>query len=255
MRKKFIVGNWKMNQNLASIDSFFANLSIQDCTCETWVSPQAIHISTLINRAPEAGKSFFVGAQDICDQESGAFTGENSAQAVKDMGATFTLVGHSERRSVYKEDHALLNKKTKRALADDLTVIFCVGEQLEERKNGMTEAVLKNQLKEGLKDFPQDDLSRSRLIIAYEPVWAIGTGEVATPEQAQEAHHFIRRFLSSDLDLDGTNTPLLYGGSVKPANAEGLLSQADIDGALVGGASLKGEDFSQLAQIASKLMK
>lgn len=255
MRKKFIVGNWKMNQDLSSIESFFTNLSLNDCTCETWVSPQAIHISTLLDKAKSAGKSFFVGAQNICDQESGAFTGENSAAAVKDMGATFTLVGHSERRAIYKEDHALLNRKLKQALANDLIVVFCVGELLEERKNGMTEAVLKNQLKEGLKDYPQDDLSRSRLIVAYEPVWAIGTGEVASPEQAQEAHDFIRKFITSELDLDGANTPLLYGGSVKPANAEGLLSQRDIDGALVGGASLKGEDFSQLAQIASKLMK
>lgn len=255
MRKKFIIGNWKMNQDLSSIESFFSNLSISDCQSETWVSPQAVHISTLLDKAKSAGKSFFVGAQNISEQEGGAFTGENSASAVKDLGATFTLVGHSERRAIYKEDNQLLNKKLKMALAHDLVVIFCVGELLEERKNGMTEAVLKNQLTEGLKDYPQDDLSRSRLMIAYEPVWAIGTGEVATPEQAQEAHHFIRRFLSSDLDLDGTNTPLLYGGSVKPSNAEGLLAQPDIDGALVGGASLKGEDFSQLAQIASKLMK
>jgi triosephosphate isomerase len=119
----------------------------------------------------------------------------------------------------------------------------------------MTEAVLKYQLTEGLKGYPTDQLSQSRLIIAYEPVWAIGTGEVATTEQAQDAHHFIRKVLTDDLDLQGDLTPILYGGSVKPSNAEGLLSQKDIDGALVGGASLKGQDFSQLAQIASKLTK
>jgi triosephosphate isomerase len=255
MRKMFIVGNWKMNQNLDSIESFFTNLSLEDSICETWVSPQSLHVSTVIAKSSQAGKPFFVGGQNISEQNNGAFTGENSAESLQDLGATFTLVGHSERRSLYKEDHDLLNKKTKQALSKNLTVIFCVGEQLEERKNGMTEAVLKYQLTEGLKGYPTDQLSQSRLIIAYEPVWAIGTGEVATTEQAQDAHHFIRKVLTDDLDLQGDLTPILYGGSVKPSNAEGLLSQKDIDGALVGGASLKGQDFSQLAQIASKLTK
>ncbi|MCF8060516.1 MAG: triose-phosphate isomerase [Bacteriovoracaceae bacterium] len=255
MRKKFIVGNWKMNQDLASIDSFFNELSLGSCTCETWVAPQALHISTVIEKSSKAGKSFFVGAQNISENSNGAFTGENSAETLQDLGATFALVGHSERRSLYKEDHALLNKKLMHALSQNLIVVFCVGEQLEERKNGMTEAVIKYQLLEGLKNFPTDQLSQSRLIIAYEPVWAIGTGEVASPAQAQEVHHFIRKTLTKDLDLDGDNTPILYGGSVKPSNADGLLSQMDIDGALVGGASLLGEDFSKLAQIASKLMK
>ncbi len=252
MRQKYIVGNWKMNQSVSSLSSFFENLSIDETTCETWVSPQAMHIPRVLDAAQNIKKNFQVGAQNICEFDNGAYTGENSAESLKDLGATFTLIGHSERRHIFKEDHALLNRKIKHALKHDLTVIFCIGEQLEERKNGMTEAVLKYQLQEGLKDFPADKSLREKLIIAYEPVWAIGTGEVASPEQAQEAHHFIRKFITSDLDFQGDTVPLLYGGSVKPANAEGLLGQEDIDGALVGGASLKGEDFSALAQTASK---
>lgn len=253
MRKKFIVGNWKMNQNRESIEKFFETLSIDSATCETWIAPQAVHIALLLDR--KFKKPVLVGAQDINENSNGAFTGENSAEAVLDLGATFCLIGHSERRSIYKEDHDLLNKKLHHALKTGLIAVFCVGETLEERNNGMTEAVLKNQLLKGLKNFPSDDLSIARLVIAYEPVWAIGTGEVASPEQAEEAHAFIRKTLTTELDLPGEQIPLLYGGSVKPANAESLLSQKNIDGALVGGASLKGEDYSQLAKIASNLMK
>lgn len=255
MRQKYIVGNWKMNQSVSAIKSFFDSLNIENTKCETWVSPQAMHIPKVLDAAASLKKDFQVGAQNICEFDNGAYTGENSAESLKDVGATFTLIGHSERRHIFKEDHDLLNRKVKHALKHGLTVVFCIGEQLEERKNGMTEAVLKYQLEQGLKDFPQDEALKEKLIIAYEPVWAIGTGEVASPEQAQEAHHFIRRFITSDLNFQGDRIPLLYGGSVKPANAEGLLSQADIDGALVGGASLKGEDFSSLAEIATKLLK
>jgi len=253
MRKKFIVGNWKMNQNRESIEHFFQTLNIDSATCETWIAPQALHIPLLLEK--KAKKQILVGAQDINENSNGAFTGENAAEAVLDLGATFCLVGHSERRAIYKEGHDLLNKKLHHALKVGLITIFCVGETLEERNNGMTEAVLKNQLTKGLKDFPNDELSAARLVIAYEPVWAIGTGEVASPEQAEEAHDFIRKTLSTELDLSGEHIPLLYGGSVKPSNAESLLCQKNIDGALVGGASLKGEDYSQLAEIASKPMK
>lgn len=255
MRQKYIVGNWKMNQSVSSINAFFDSLKTDEVKCETWVSPQAIHISKVLDAGKDLKTPLKVGAQNICEFDNGAYTGENSAESLMDSGATFTLIGHSERRHVFGEDHDLLNRKIKHALKHGLTVIFCIGEQLEKRKNGMTEAVLKYQLEQGLKDFPSDEALKDKLIIAYEPVWAIGTGEVATPEQAQEAHHFIRKFITSDLDFQGDKVPLLYGGSVKPANAEGLLSQADIDGALVGGASLKGEDFSALADIATKLLK
>lgn len=253
-RKKYIVGNWKMNQTLASINDFFNKLDVAQETCETWLAPQAMHLSLVLDKAWNVSSKFFIGAQNICANANGAFTGENSASSLKDLGGSFTLIGHSERRHIFKENHTLLNEKVKQALENDLTVIFCIGELLEERKAGKTNSVISEQLKEGLKGLSADSFAQDRLIIAYEPVWAIGTGEVATPEQAQDAHEFTRQTLK-ELGLNAESTPILYGGSVKPSNAEGLLSKPDIDGALVGGASLKGEDFTALAQIASKLLK
>ncbi len=247
--KKYMIGNWKMNQSLAEIDEFFKDLNVGDLKCEAWIAPQALHISTLLSKSK--GSALQIGAQNIATEIKGAFTGETSAESLKDLGATFALVGHSERRSIYKEDHKTLNKKLLLNESLGLTTVFCIGEQLEERENGMTDAVLKNQLTEGLKNYPASALDR--LIIAYEPVWAIGTGKVATPEQAEETHHGVRSVLVGLYGRSGAAIPLLYGGSVKPSNAEGLLSQENIDGALVGGASLKGSDFSELAQIASKL--
>ncbi len=249
--KKYIVGNWKMNQTLANIDDFFSSLKIKDSKCEAWIAPQTLHVGELLKRSEGAPFNLEVGVQNICEHESGAFTGETSAVTAKDLGAGFTLVGHSERRSLYNEDDDLLNKKLHSALKSGLTVIFCIGEQLIERQNGMTNAVLKNQLIEGLEGINANSFNDGQLLIAYEPVWAIGTGEVATPEQAQEAHAHIRAVLAVELRLENKTIPLLYGGSVKPSNATGLLSQKDIDGALVGGASLKGEDFSKLCEIAS----
>ncbi len=252
MKKQYIVGNWKMNQDLESIKSFFADLDLSESSCETWISPQALHIQTLVNDSP---KTLQVGGQNICEATSGAYTGETSAKALKDMGATFCLIGHSERRSLFQEDDDLLNKKVHQALSCGLKVIFCVGETLQERNQGITESVIKSQLIEGLEAIGPAQIANDTLLIAYEPVWAIGTGEVATPEQAQAIHHFIRNTLAFDLDWRDKQVPLLYGGSVKPGNAEGLLCQKDIDGALVGGASLKATDYSRLASIASSLQK
>ncbi len=245
--KKYIVGNWKMNHNLSNIEDFFSSLKIEGAQCETWVAPQAIHVPHLIERAK--GTNLKIGVQNICEHEKGAFTGEISVTSALDIGATFCLVGHSERRSLYNEDDDLLNKKVHTALNSGMKVIFCVGEQLIERQNGMTNKVLKNQILEGLEGIKPNSFQDGQLLIAYEPVWAIGTGEVATPEQAQQAHAHIRAVLAVELRLETKEIPLLYGGSVKPANAEGLLSQKDIDGALVGGASLKGDDFTKLTNI------
>jgi triosephosphate isomerase (TIM) len=244
-----MVGNWKMNHSLSEINAFFNDLNLDGIKCETWIAPQALHISGLLLKA--AGTPLKIGAQNIATELSGAHTGEISAQSVKDLGASFALVGHSERRSLYNEDHNTLNKKLLLNDSLGMTTIFCIGEQLEERENGMTDAVLKHQLQEGLKGFPKTSLER--LIIAYEPVWAIGTGKVATPEQAEETHYGIRSYMVELYGREGSAVPLLYGGSVKPDNAEGLLSQNNIDGALVGGASLKGKDFSDLARTASTL--
>lgn len=244
MRKTHIVGNWKMNQSLEEIETFFKQLGdLSDVTCEAWIAPQGMHLPILLEK--KLG-NFAVGAQNCCEQDSGAFTGELSPKSLKDLGAHFVILGHSERRAIYKEQDELLNKKLHKALENDLVAIFCVGETLTEREDGKVEDVLKVQLNLGLKGLADNHIGK--VIIAYEPVWAIGTGKVATPEQAQEVHAFIRKELEAISGFDAASTPILYGGSVKPANVEGLLSNEDIDGALVGGASLKGESFKELCQ-------
>jgi triosephosphate isomerase len=239
MRQVHIVGNWKMNQTVSEIDTFFNELGdLSGINCQAWIAPQAMHIGKLLSTPVK------VGAQNCCEQDSGAFTGELSPKSLKDIGAHFVIIGHSERRAIYKESDSLLNSKTHKALENDLQVIFCVGETLEQREAGQVEEVLKKQLTTGLAGLSADHIGK--IIVAYEPVWAIGTGKVATPEQAQEAHKFSREVLSTIEGFNSEETIILYGGSVKPANIEGLLENADIDGALVGGASLKGQSFKDL---------
>lgn len=239
MRQVHIVGNWKMNQTVSEIDTFFDELGdLSDISCQAWIAPQAIHIGKLLNTSVK------VGAQNCCEKDSGAFTGELSSKSLKDLGAHFVIIGHSERRAIYNEGDSLLNAKTLNALKNDLQVIFCVGETLEEREAGKVDEVLKRQLTIGLAGLNSENIGK--IIVAYEPVWAIGTGKVATPEQAQEAHKFSREVLSTVEGFDSEKTIILYGGSVKPENVGGLLKNADIDGALVGGASLKGQSFRDL---------
>ena len=237
-RKVHIVGNWKMNQSIEEIKSFFSDLSSESFSGEAWIAPQTLHLSLVKELA---GNKFKVGAQNCAYENSGAFTGETSPAALNDMGIDFVIIGHSERRSIYNEDHATLNIKTKRALENSLTVIFCIGETLEQREAGKVEAVLKEQLSQGLKDINSD-----KVIIAYEPVWAIGTGVTASPGQAQEAHAFIRSYLREETSFNADETIILYGGSVNPANVKELLSCSDIDGGLVGGASIKAESYTCL---------
>ncbi len=252
--KFYIVGNWKMNQKLEDINSFFNDLGefSTERQYEAWLAPQAIHLPTLLEKAKPL--KIEVGSQNISDNDSGAHTGETSPSSLLDAGGSFTLVGHSERRAIYKETDEFINRKTLLSLEKGLTVIFCCGETLEEREKGMTESVVGHQIEDGLKDIPEN--LREKIIVAYEPVWAIGTGKTASPEQAEEVHLFIRTKLTEL--WDGTlahKIPLLYGGSVKPANVEGLLIQQNIDGALVGGASLKGADFKALCDAADKRSK
>ena len=246
-RKIHIVGNWKMNQTLEDIKSFFVEIqkSKMEFPCEKWIAPQAVHIPIVKDLAYTIG-NVLVGAQNSCYENSGAFTGETSPATLNDLGVHFTLVGHSERRAIYKEDNETLNLKTLRALENNLKVIFCVGESLEENETGRTEEVVIEQLQNGLKDVPEDKIKD--VLIAYEPVWAIGTGKTATPEQAEEAHSFIRHYAAENLGFLSEELIILYGGSVKPDNVDGLLSQPNIDGALVGGASLKGPDFRALCE-------
>lgn len=234
---KLIVGNWKMNQTLTQVGNFFETLKVAGATKhEAWIAPQTLHIDLALRHAPDEVQ---IGAQNVSSEDSGAFTGENSPFALKEMGATFVIIGHSERRQIFGEASDQLVKKVRKSLTHGLHVIYCVGETLQERESDQTFNVIEEQLRVGLKDL--GEYNPSQLIVAYEPVWAIGTGKVATPSQAQEVHAAIRKQV-------GPGTRILYGGSVKPDNVSELLKQKDIDGALVGGASLKPTDFLALCQ-------
>lgn len=241
-----IVGNWKMNLTMHEISNFFIEMTKMkmELKCQAWIAPQALHIPILKEIAFTTGM-IKIGAQNCAAVDSGALTGEISPFALADMGVDFVIIGHSERRTLFGETNEMLNQKLLGALRNNLKVIFCVGETLKEREANETFKVLEEQLKIGLKDFPQD--KADNLLIAYEPVWAIGTGKVASPEQAEEAHAFIR----SKLLVQPEKTVILYGGSVKPDNIDTLLRNENIDGALVGGASLQAKDFRQLCSIAS----
>lgn len=248
-REVHIVGNWKMNQTLEEISKFFIEMSKMkmELKCKAWIAPQALHISILKEIAFTTG-SIQVGAQNCCEHDSGAFTGEISPLALADIGAEFVIIGHSERRTIYKEDNELLNKKVLLALSHGLKVIYCVGETLAERDANQTFQVIETQLGAGLKNLSAN--LADKLMIAYEPVWAIGTGKTASSEQAEEVHAFIR----SKLSMNADKTIILYGGSVKPDNIDSLLAKENIDGALVGGASLKAQDFRALCSSASTAM-
>ncbi len=192
-----------------------------------------------------------LGAQNIYFEDSGAYTGEISASMLKDCGCTHVIIGHSERRTIFNESDELINKKVKKAIEADLTPILCIGEKLEEREANKTFEVITSQLEGDLMDI--DIESMKKIIIAYEPVWAIGTGKTATAEQAQEAHVFIRNLIKEKYDSDvADETIILYGGSMKPSNVEELISQPDVDGGLIGGASLDAESFTELVKKSNK---
>ena len=212
------------------------------------IFPPSTHISTLKIILETSGIA--IGSQTISNEESGAFTGEISAKIISNLGCSGTLIGHSERRQLFEESDTDLAKKCEQALANSLQIIFCVGETLDERQSQKTLTIIKNQLKNGLATV-KEKINAENLIIAYEPVWAIGTGQVASPEEAQEVHAFIREFLAEWHSEDlSKNTRILYGGSVKPSNSKELLSQTDIDGALIGGASLSAQSFTDIIKTA-----
>jgi triosephosphate isomerase len=247
-REIHIVGNWKMNLTMHEISDFFIEMTKMkmELKCKAWIAPQAIHIPVLKEIAFTTGM-IHIGAQNCAAVDSGALTGEISPMSLADVGAEFVIIGHSERRTIFGETNVALNQKVLAALRNNLKVIYCVGETLKERESNETFKVLEEQLKVGLKDFPEN--KADQLLIAYEPVWAIGTGKVASPEQAEEAHAFIR----SKLVYKADQIIILYGGSVKPDNIDTLLRNENIDGALVGGASLQAKDFRQLCSIASHI--
>jgi len=242
MAKQYMIGNWKMNQDLNEIKSFFEGLNLSNNQNNFWIAPQNIHISKSIELGMPKG--VLIGSQNCSDQDNGAFTGENGTDALMEIGAHFSLVGHSERRSLFGESDALINKKISKAMNAGLVPVFCFGETLEQRESGKTFDIVLGQIREGLKGI--DLNNEAELILAYEPIWAIGTGKTASPEQAQEVHGKIRELLVELYAEIGKDISILYGGSVKPSNINELLAQTDIAGGLVGGASLKAESFNDL---------
>ena len=222
----------------------------KDDSSDILICPPSISIPAVAEAFD--GSHLSVGAQNVHTQDNGAFTGEVSTSMLKDTGCEYVIVGHSERREYFYEDDALVADKALKVLQDGLKVIVCVGEKLEERKSGNHEGVVKKQVEAVIKQV--DKSNADNFVIAYEPVWAIGTGETATPEQAQEMHAFIRNLLSEIWGEDeAEKIRILYGGSMKPANAEELLSQEDVDGGLIGGASLKADSFSEIIDIAESI--
>ncbi len=245
-RRPLIAGNWKMHktisETLAYIEAFkplVAGVTDRDIM----LAPPFTALDAA-QRALE-GSSILLGAQNCHWEDQGAFTGEISPRMLADIGVTHVIIGHSERRHIFRETDEMIRQKIEAALKHELKPILCIGETLEEREAGKTFAVLERQLKEGLKGLSAGDLKD--LVVAYEPVWAIGTGKTATPEQAQEAHAFCRRLLAEMFGKEfAENIRILYGGSVKPENVVGLMARPDIDGALVGGASLKPDVFARI---------
>ncbi len=242
MRSKIVAGNWKMNKNLDETESLLAELSakLPDTTAEIMVAPTFVNLSSAV-RVLEAS-AIQVIAQNMHFAKNGAYTGEISADMLLNIQVRTVLIGHSERRAYFGESDDLLSKKVKAALEQNMRIIFCFGEELEERKAGNHFRVVESQLKNVLFDLPAQ--AWDSIVLAYEPVWAIGTGETASPEQAQEMHAFIRKTIADAFDHSvAENVSILYGGSVKPNNAEEIFSKPDVDGGLIGGASLVADDF------------
>jgi triosephosphate isomerase len=251
MRKKIVAGNWKMNKTLhEGIDlAKTINRQAEEKDVIIILCPPFIHLSGVAETITK--DSLFVGAQNCSSESSGAYTGEVSAEMIRSAGADYVIVGHSERRTYFNESDALLNKKVKLALANELTPIFCCGEVLAERQAGKHIQIVKSQVEKGLFDLSPEDFGR--VVIAYEPVWAIGTGVTATAEQAQEMHKVIRDHIAGKYGTTvANNTSILYGGSCKPSNAKELFSNPDVDGGLIGGASLSASDFMGIVNAFSE---
>ena len=252
-RKLFIAGNWKMNtsrQSGVALASGLAETIGSIDAVELGVAPPLVYLAAVSEAL--AGSRIALMAQNMYCEDNGAYTGETSSEMLKDVGVTVVILGHSERRHVMGETDELINRKVIKALGDGLDVILCVGELLEQREAGGTMDVVGRQVTIGLEGVSKDAMAR--LTVAYEPVWAIGTGVTATPDQAQEIHAMIRGLLGERYDAEvAAATRIQYGGSVKPSNAAELLARADIDGALVGGASMKVDDFTAIVNAGVEL--
>ena len=246
-RKPVIAGNWKMYKTIA--DSVATALALRPLVananhCEVVIAPVFTALKSVTDRLE--GSNIKVAAQNCAAEErEGAFTGEVAALMVRDAGCSHVIVGHSERRHYYSESDTMVNRKARAAVGAGLTAIICIGEDLTQRNEGIAENVVRGQVTGGLRELTASDLDR--IIVAYEPVWAIGTGHTATPEQAQEMHAFIRRvFAERHSQMAAEKVRILYGGSVKPDNIAALMNQPDVDGVLVGGASLDPESFAKI---------
>lgn len=250
-RRKFVAGNWKMNTTSVGAKALASGVRDQLAgfdRADVALCPPFPYLSLVADVV--RGTAIAVGAQNVFPEPQGAFTGEVNAEMLADVGCRYVIIGHSERRTIIGEKDELINRKVRHALQHGLHVIFCIGETLEQREANQTESVLDNQMTWGLREIPKDQIHR--LNIAYEPVWAIGTGRNATAQQAQQAHVFIRWRFSQLYDNDAAQRLVIqYGGSVKPENAAELMSQPDVDGALVGGASLKADSFVAIVRAAA----
>jgi triosephosphate isomerase len=247
MKKKLIAGNWKMNGSLEANDALVRAIvwGMKDAACTACVCVPAAYLAQV--QMLKSGSALELGAQDVSQHEQGAYTGEVSAKMLREFGVRYAIVGHSERRQYHGETDEGVAEKAKTALANGITPIVCVGETLAEREAGKTEEVVKRQMAAVIH---VNGHCISEIAVAYEPVWAIGTGRTATPEQAQAVHALLRKQLSAATE-HAERVHILYGGSMNAANAAGLLAQPDIDGGLIGGASLKAPDFLQIISAAS----
>lgn len=248
MRKKIVAGNWKMNttpaEGVALAKAIAAKKGEVPADVTLVVAPPYTHLCGVADALK--GSGILLSSQDCSAHEKGAYTGEVSAQMIASLGTECTILGHSERREYHGEDSAVLNEKMKQAYANGLAPIYCVGEKLEEREAGRHFEVVRRQIEEVVFRLSPEQFDA--LVIAYEPVWAIGTGKTATAEQAQEIHAYIRKVLREKFGSRADNCPILYGGSAKPGNARELFAKPDVDGGLIGGASLAADDFIAIAR-------
>lgn len=242
MRKKIVAGNWKMNKDLSETEELLKNLKAQVIpeTVQVIVAPAFTNLQHAFQSLREHPVT--VAAQNMHQSDDGAFTGEVSAAMLKSVGVQTVILGHSERRAYFKEDNSVLAEKVNTALKNNMTVIFCFGEELNNRKEGTHFEVVKTQLTEGLFHISEDNWDK--VVLAYEPVWAIGTGETASPEQAQQMHNYVRKTVLENYSKKiSEDVSILYGGSVKPNNAKDIFGKPDVDGGLIGGAALDVESF------------
>jgi triosephosphate isomerase len=247
MRQKIVAGNWKMHKNAEETEDLLNELIDKlpnDIEGQIIVAPTFVNLASAVDHLEFT--NIGVAAQNMHQNESGAYTGEISADMLKSIGVNIVILGHSERRAYFHETDTLLAQKVTTALKHDMTVIFCFGEELKDRQNNQHFNIVENQLRDGL--FHIENKDWEQIILAYEPVWAIGTGETASPEQAQEMHEFIRETVRKRYGSDvAEDVSILYGGSVKPENAKEIFSKPDVDGGLIGGAALKAADFAAIA--------